>query len=136
MSALPQPAAHADGDDFCALLRRTCPDFAASGLSTDAVQRLNRLALASPLYAQMLLRFPHYCLWLEAPHNLHSDFRYQALLDEWRSFAAAADSDPADVEIHVGLLRRWRRLMSLRIAYRSVNELATEQTTVQELTRL
>ena len=36
----------------------------------------------------------------------------------------------------IGLLRRWRRLMSLRIAYRSVNGFADEQTTVGELSRL
>ena len=34
------------------------------------------------------------------------------------------------------LLRRWRRKMTLRIAYRDVNGLASTPTTVEELTRL
>jgi glutamate-ammonia-ligase adenylyltransferase len=112
------------------------PDFPAGRLEAAAWTRLDHLALASPLYAQTLLQFPHYCLWLEEPHNLYADFRNQALLDEWRTFATAADDSLTDDEIYLSRLRRWRRLVSLRIAYRSVNELSSEKNTVGELTRL
>jgi [glutamine synthetase] adenylyltransferase / [glutamine synthetase]-adenylyl-L-tyrosine phosphorylase len=95
-------------------------------------QRLERLALASPLYAQMLRQRPEICLWLEEERNLHTAYRYQALVEEWKISSAAADTD----EAYFARLRQWRRLMSLRIAYRSVNGLADEPSTVGELTRL
>ena len=133
MSALPQPATRAN---FRESLLREHPDFSAARLEAGAWTRLDQLALASPLYARTLLQFPHYCLWLEEPHNLHADFRYQALLDEWRTFATAAGDGLTDDEIYLSRLRRWRRLVSLRIAYRSVNGLSSEKNTVGELTRL
>lgn len=105
-------------------------------LSAEARDRLARLALASPLYARLLQQTPAWALWLEDERNLHTVFRYQALLQEWRAFAAAAGEPLNDDERYLERLRRWRRLMSLRIAYRSVNELASEKTTVDELTRL
>ena len=132
MSVPPQPAQA----DFRESLLREHPDFSADRLSAESWMRLERLALASPLYAQTLHRFPRYCLWLEEPRNLRTDFRYQALLDEWRAFATGADGGLADDEIYLGRLRQWRRLMSLRIAYRSVNELSPEKNTVRELSLL
>jgi glutamate-ammonia-ligase adenylyltransferase len=98
--------------------------------------RLERLAGASPLYAQVLRREPRYCFWLEDDRNLRTAYRYQALLDEWRAFSAAGGTDLANDDVFLSLLRRWRRLMSLRIAYRSVNGFADEPTVVGELTRL
>jgi glutamate-ammonia-ligase adenylyltransferase len=133
VSAVPQPVTRAT---FRESLLREHPDFPAGRLEAGAWARLDQLALASPLYAQTLLQFPHYCLWLEQPHNLYADFRYQALLDEWHTFATAAGGSLADDEIYLGRLRRWRRLVSLRIAYRSVNGLSSEKNTVRELTLL
>ena len=65
-----------------------------------------------------------------------ADFRYQALLDEWRTFSAASGEAVTKDEILLSMLRRWRRKMTLRIAYRDVNGLAPPSTTVGELTRL
>jgi len=134
VSALPHPAAR---PSFRESLLRDQPDFPVARLGAEGWNRLERLALASPLYAQTLRRHPDYCLWLEEPRNRGVDFRYQALLDEWRSFAGSGPAENlADDEVYLGRLRRWRRLMSLRIAYRSVNGLATEKNTVEELSRL
>ncbi|MBI4626042.1 MAG: bifunctional [glutamate--ammonia ligase]-adenylyl-L-tyrosine phosphorylase/[glutamate--ammonia-ligase] adenylyltransferase [Verrucomicrobia bacterium] len=112
------------------------PDFAADALDATAWARLERLTLASPLYAQTLRRFPQYCLWLEEPRNLHTTYRFRALADEWRAFAAPDAAELADDNVLLSRLRRWRHLMSLRIAHRGVNELADEATCVAELTRL
>ncbi|HTQ29727.1 MAG TPA: hypothetical protein VMI53_00820 [Opitutaceae bacterium] len=134
MSAPPHPIAP---PSFRESLQRDHPDFPADRLTPEGWNRLDRLALASPLYAQTLRQFPRYCLWLEEPRNLTVDFRYHALLDEWRIFAASeTPGGLADDEIYLGRLRRWRRLMSLRIAYRSVNEISSEKNTVEELSRL
>lgn len=78
------------------------------------------------------MRHPDLCRWLEQEQNLRTTYRYKALVDEWRAFSSSVGQGEEPAE----LLRRWRRLMSLRIAYRSVNGLADEPTTVAELTRL
>ena len=93
-----------------------------------------RLASASPLYAVELSQKPWVAAWLEEPRNLREPFRFRAFMDTWGEFAkpAAGQGD----EARVGALRRWRRLMSMRIAHRSVNGLADEPATVEELTIL
>lgn len=113
------------------------PGWDARALPPDAWLRLERLADASPLYAQYLLQHPDSALWLEQPQNRETHFRYQALLDEWR--AATATVPPEELardDTWLSLLRRWRRKMTLRIAYRDVNGLASTPVTVAELTRL
>ena len=112
------------------------PDFPAGGLGADAWSRLERLAEASPIFAQVILNRPELCFWLEEERNLRTTYRFRALLDEWREFGGGKDSGSAADDARIGLLRRWRRLMSLRIAYRSVNGFADEPTTVGELSRL
>lgn len=112
------------------------PAWDAAALPPEAWARIERLTEASPLYARLLRRNPDYCRWLEQPQNRDTDYRYQALVHEWRSFAAACGEDMARDETRLGALRRWRRKMTLRIAYRDVNGLASPQTTVEELTRL
>jgi glutamate-ammonia-ligase adenylyltransferase len=103
-------------------------------LSAESSRRIERLAAASPLYALELRRDPAIAAWLEEPRNLMETFRFRAFLDTWREFEpVAGERDEAG---RLGALRRWRRLMSMRIAYRSVNDLADEPTTVEELTLL
>lgn len=106
-----------------------------STLGLEAKGRLAHLAEASPLYARLLRQFPSWALWLEEDRNLRQDYRYKALLQEWENFWGN-NHLPADAEARIDGLRRWRRMMSLRIAYRSVNGLASEKTTAEELTRL
>ena len=130
------PARPAPPGGFREALAQEHPDWAADALAPEAWARLERLADASPLYAQVLRQQPDYCLWLEQAQNRDTDFRYQALRDEWRAFAAAALPPDAGDEATLGALRRWRRKMTLRIAYRDVNGLAPTPVTVEELTRL
>ncbi len=103
-------------------------------LSAESVRRIERLSAASPLYAQELARSPWMARWIEEPRNLRESFRFRAFLDTWREFAP--DAHGLGDEARLGALRRWRRLMSVRIAHRSVNDLADEPTTVEELTLL
>jgi [glutamine synthetase] adenylyltransferase / [glutamine synthetase]-adenylyl-L-tyrosine phosphorylase len=103
-------------------------------LSDESLLRIERLCGASPLYAQELRRNPAAARWLEEPRNLREPFRFRAFLDTFREFAPPAGGQ-GDGD-RLGALRRWRRLMSMRIAHRSVNGLAEERTTVEELTLL
>ena len=131
------PTGHALSGKFRALLRQEHPAWDAGALPPDAWLRIERLADASPLYARLLLQYPGYALWLEEPHNRETNYRYQALLDEWRACTAAVPKeDLARDDTLLGLLRRWRRKMMLRIAFRDVNGLASTPTAVEELTRL
>jgi glutamate-ammonia-ligase adenylyltransferase len=133
VSARPSPAPTAS---FRQLLCQEHPAWNARALPPDAWLRLERLATASPLYARLLRQHPDYCLWLEQPQNRDADFRYQALLDEWESFPAAEGGAAAGDEVDPSRLRRWRRKMTLRIAYRDVNGLAPTPVTIAEVTRL
>ena len=131
------PAGHALSGRFRALLRQERPDWDASVLPPDAWLRIERLADASPLYARLLRQHPEYATWLEEPHNRETNYRYQALLDEWHADTSHVSKEElACDDACLGLLRRWRRKMTLRIAYRDVNGLASTPTTVEELTRL
>lgn len=103
-------------------------------LSAESLQRIERLASASPLYAVELSQKPWVAGWLEEPRNLREPFLFRAFLDTWREFAPHTDEMGDDAR--VGALRRWRRLMSMRIAHRSVNGLSDEPATVEELTIL
>lgn len=112
------------------------PAPAESGPSA-AQNRLRRLTAASPLYAALLRQDPEWHAWLEDPANLDTDFRYQALLQEWSRFSSALPTIAAtDDAEQLERLRRWRRMISLRVAYRSVNGLCSEKTAVEELSRL
>ncbi|MDD2763378.1 MAG: hypothetical protein PHE83_05325 [Opitutaceae bacterium] len=130
------PPGSASPGSFRELLRQEHPAWDAGALPADAWTRLERLADASPLYARLLRQHPDYCLWLERPQNRDANFRYQALLDEWRVFSLDAGEAAVREETHLSVLRRWRRKMTLRIAYRDINGLASPSTTVDELTRL
>jgi [glutamine synthetase] adenylyltransferase / [glutamine synthetase]-adenylyl-L-tyrosine phosphorylase len=131
------PTGHALSGNFRALLRQEHPSWDATKLPPDAWLRIERLADASPLYARLLLQHPDYSLWLEEPHNRETNYRYQALLDEWRACTSAVPKDDLTRdETYLSLLRLWRRKMTLRIAFRDANGLASTPTTVEELTRL
>ncbi|HEU5079712.1 MAG TPA: hypothetical protein VFT72_10895 [Opitutaceae bacterium] len=105
-------------------------------LPKESLDRLRRLCAVSPLYSGELARFPEWGLWLEAEENISAPFRYGALIKEWSRFASSAAIKLEDEAAHLAALRRWRRLMSIRVAHRSVNGLAEENVTTAELTRL
>ncbi|HTZ22055.1 MAG TPA: hypothetical protein VMC06_14310 [Opitutaceae bacterium] len=100
--------------------------------------RLARLTAASPLYAQVLRRHPAYAAWVTEPGNEATEFRFRALRDEWQQMTAdrALDAGTAPLPDRLEALRAYRRKISLRIAYREVNALASAETTVGELSRL
>lgn len=112
------------------------PDFPAGTLGAEAWGRMERLALASPLYAQELGRDPALCGWIEEDRNLRTAYRHHALAEEAKAFAGTPGSDWAGEDVYLGRLRRWRRRMSLRIAHRSVNGFADEPATVAEMSQL
>ncbi len=130
------PSGSAPSGSLRARLRLEHPAWDAGVLPPDAWLRLERLADASPLYARLLLQHPEDCAWLEQPRNRDAQFRYQALRDEWRAAAAAPGGDAAGEEAALARLRRWRRRMTLRIAYRDVNGIAATPVTIEELTLL
>jgi glutamate-ammonia-ligase adenylyltransferase len=103
-------------------------------LSAESLRRIERLRSASPLYALELTRRPGIAYWLEEPRNLLEPFRFSAFLETWAEFAPRPPEDSD--EARLGALRQWRRLMSMRIAHRSVNAIADEPGTVEELTLL
>ena len=91
-----------------------------AGRPAAAWDRLARLAAASPLYAQELRRHPAYAVWVTRPDNEATDFRFQALRDEWQQMGIDRRLDPgtAPVPDRLEALRALRRKISLRIAYR------------------
>jgi glutamate-ammonia-ligase adenylyltransferase len=107
-------------------------------LPATAWDRLARLAAASPLYAQELRRHPAGAAWVTHPDNEATEFRFRALRDEWQQMAADRALDPGTAPLpdRLEALRAYRRKISLRIAYREVNALASAETTVGELSRL
>jgi glutamate-ammonia-ligase adenylyltransferase len=130
------PTTCSAGANFRASILAEHPSFPADSLGDAAWGRLERLAQASPLYAQVIRRDPSVCRWLEEDRNLRTAYRQRALVEEWRAFAALAGPELANEDLYVGRLRQWRRRMSLRIAYRSVNGFADEPATVAELSQL
>lgn len=119
---------------FRAALVAEYPELERSALSAQSWERLERTAQASPLYARELRRSPNRCLWLESERALSETYAFQSFLESWTGFEETPEADTQ--EFRLGRLRRWRRMMSMRIAHRSVNELAAERVTVEELSEL
>ncbi|MGE9295748.1 MAG: hypothetical protein ACQKBV_05615 [Puniceicoccales bacterium] len=92
-------------------------------------KRIRRLQASSPFYAQQLQQHPDWIDWLDKPKNRDFDFRYCALEELW---SREQRGDGFSLEA----LRRFRRRMSLRIAYRELNGLASVASSWKELTLL
>ncbi len=86
---------------------------------------IDRLTLASPLYARLIAQDPSIVPWLETVAD--TPVSLSSLRRAWGAFATDGS---------LAQLRRFRRRISLLIACRSVNDLATERETTAELTRL
>ena len=102
------------------------------------VQRLRR---ACPVYAAWLDRFPADAEWLQCPENRDVDFRNHAIKTAWAEMRETGGNGPRDGEtgsagLDLEALRRFRRRMSLRIAYREINQIGTLQNSFTELTLL
>lgn len=100
-------------------------------LPHEASERLEVLANHSPLYKQFLNKHPEYWAWVEKPENLNRNFRYSALESVWAQFCKEEEALP-----FMQRMRRFRRLISMRIAYRELNGLSSIETSLSEQTRL
>lgn len=96
----------------------------------EADARLDRLAEISPLYRDLVTRHPAYWRWVEEPANRDETFRYAAFGGIWKQDYQNGGEDFA------AALRRFRRQMSFRAAYREVNALCDVAATVRELSLL
>ena len=95
--------------------------------------RVNRLARASPIYKKLLWKQPELLLWLERPENREERFRYTAFRNVWQEeFEKKFSGQEAWLEA----LQAFRRRMSLRIAYREINELSPVAESLKELSLL
>ncbi len=112
---------------------------AEAGLAAPAPEaeaRLARLAEISPLYHRLLLNHPDYVPWLEEtlPYEYEQGVPLdKGMGDEWRRFAG--DLTP-DAPGYPDALRRFRRRMTLRFAYREVNGIASCADSVRQLSAL
>lgn len=105
-----------------------------TSIHPDARFRLERLAGASPLYRKTLLKHPDWVPWLEDPAVRDQPYGPGLLAEEWNrtlnDSVSGSDSDWS------AALRRFRRRISLRIAYRECNGLGALGSTLQELSSL
>ncbi len=121
---------------FLERLRTLDPQLDWGRLPPDAEARLEAFATAAPLYARAIESHPRRALWLEEEENLRTHHGFHALLANWNAMRAAHDSPQRESPRHPELLRRFRRKMSMRIAYRDVANVASTAEIVEELTRL
>ena len=87
----------------------------------------------SPVYRSLLRRFPEYFHWLEEPRNRDESFGYTAFQSVWEEQYDGGTSNEEEV---FRVLRRFRRQMFLRIAYRDINHLGSFEESLKELTLL
>lgn len=107
-----------------------------ASLSPAAQDRLNRLAFICPIYRKILLQNPSLWLWLETPKNLNETFRISAFYSEWKKFLLENSIIKNDLKQFLYLMQIFRRRMSMRIAYREINQISTLENSIKELTFL
>ncbi len=99
-------------------------------------ERIERLSAWSPLYANLLKQNPALADWLEsaegAPDRAYTRRDFQSA---WASDFSSGTT-PAEPAALAKVLRRFRRRMSLRIAYRDLNGLSTVPESLSELSLL
>lgn len=109
------------------------PPCGAVTLPAQADQRLEALAGWCPVYRDFLRRHPEFWIWLEDPANGHESFRLAAHEQTWRQMAPPESASPTD---WLAALQRFRRLLSMRIAFRDINRLTNLEESLEELTLL
>lgn len=105
---------------------------ASSELGTEARQRLNSMAALCSVYRNTMMRYPQLWLWLEKAENLRQTFGYSALRQIWEEEYDAANTG----ERWLRELQRFRRQISLRIAYRELGGVASIRDSLKELSLL
>jgi glutamate-ammonia-ligase adenylyltransferase len=100
----------------------------------EAKQRLKTLTDFCPVYKNLLRKEPALAQWLERPEYSKRRLHLSAFDIIWQS-----DFEPKDtttVENYLLALRRYRRCMSMRIAYRELNHLSSIDDSLNELSHL
>lgn len=121
---------------FLDRLIESSPEIAAADLPEKASERVEKLARTSRIYSQLLLQNPGWLPWLESPEAQPGGMDFPALNAEWRRFRLENENPARNDSDYLSLLRRFRRRISLRIAYQSLAGLTAESATVRELTQL
>ncbi len=102
-------------------------------MQLDSRDGLNRLADYSPVYRNYLSQYPESALWLVNPVNSETNFRYSAFKNTWQS---EFEEDKAKSIEFLPCIQKFRRQMSMRIAFREINRLSDIENSMQELTLL
>ncbi len=102
--------------------------------SWETWKRLEIFTAFCPIYKQTLLVYPDYIPWLEKEENLFENFGGHALKTEWASFnLPAGEKEPNS---YLEALRKFRRKISLRVAYREIHGFSKTENSFKEMTLL
>ncbi len=115
-------------------LRELSPACRAMGESVDA--EINRLANWSTAFSRLLERFPQYWVWLEAVKGYGGVGLDFGVFYESRWKESVQGIDLENKTVFYNELRKFRKKMSLWIAYCDVNERVDLEGTLIALTRL
>ncbi len=105
-------------------------------LTPEIERALARLFSISPFYERILVQHPEVIAWLETPLSQERDPEMslgKSLRREWRRFAGDTDRNNPG---YLDTLRRFRRRMALRFAYREIAGDASCRETVEHLSEL
>lgn len=122
--------------EFLDRLIESNPETAGADLPKETSERVEKLAQASRVYSQLLLQNPGWIQWLETSATRPGALDFHAINAEWKDFRLGNNSPERSDSEYLPLLRRFRRRISLRIAYQSTAGLTAESSTVRELTQL
>ncbi len=120
-------------EEFSNSLKKLNSDALPEWFSADCKIRLENLAEISPVYSQLILNNPDYLEWLENPEIRDTVFKAIEYEKEW---CIDYSTQSRTQKVLVKQLREFRRKMSLRVAYREINNLVKITDTFKELTSL
>lgn len=114
------------------MFQEILPPATTGSLSPEAARRVGNLMEFSPLYRNFLRRFPDFALWLDRDCTAEIPWRFNGLLQDARHMVQPA----TNIDQWFQLLRRFRRKQSMRLTYRTVNQLGSVTEILEELTLL
>ena len=102
--------------------------------SWETWKRLEIFTAFCPIYKSALLVYPRYIPWLEKEENLFQNFSRHALKSEWAALRPPlGKKEPIS---YLEGLRKFRRKISLRVAYREINGFSKTENSFREMTLL
>jgi glutamate-ammonia-ligase adenylyltransferase len=122
--------------EFLDRLIESSPETAAADLPKETSERVEKLARTSRIYSQLLLQNPGWIQWLELSATRPGGLDFYATNAEWERYRLENNCPERTDAEYLPILRRFRRRISLRIAYQSLAGLTAESSTVRELTQL